>query len=85
DIRRLKECKQMYKERLLPVINRKLEQNLRVEDEEGNILTFTIEELQENRAQTADWNLPFPDEIEADEMEAKEQQDINQQRDMDHG
>lgn len=85
DIQRLKECKQMYKEHLVPVINRKLEQNMQVEDEEGNILTFTIEELQENRAQAADWNLPFPDEIEADEIEAKEQEDINQQRGMDHG
>ncbi|KAI9129129.1 type IV secretory system conjugative DNA transfer family protein (plasmid) [Acaryochloris sp. CCMEE 5410] len=80
DIRRLKECKQMYKQRILPVLNRKLEQNMRVEDEGGNVVTFTIEELQKNRLVIADSLLPMPNEIEADQIEEKEQQDIQPER-----
>jgi type IV secretion system protein VirD4 len=69
DMRRLKECKRMYKSRILPVLNRKYEQNMQVQDEQGKVHTFTIEQLQENRADAADWNLPLPTEIEADNLE----------------
>lgn len=74
DRRRLKECKAIYKKQILPVINRKEERNLQYKDDDGNTQTFTIEELQHNRAVIADYNLPMPDEIEAENIEAEEVQ-----------
>lgn len=78
NIRLMKKCKKTYEKRLLPVLNRKLERNMRFKDDQGNFNTVTIEEIQKNRQIMADSLLPMPDEIEADDME-------NAQRGINHG